>query len=116
MNRKSDRNGVIVKLPKVLLEFDEDGFLSDPSQWSESVARFIAASDGIGELTQEQWSIIWSMRDTYFKYEAPPVPHFVCHINHMQKNCVSVLFDNNRREAWRIAGLPNPGEEAKAYL
>jgi hypothetical protein len=22
----------------------------------------------------------------------------------------------NPREAWRVAGLPNPGEEAKTYL
>ena len=116
MTRNSNRRSVLAKRSKVLPEFDEDGFLSDPNQWSESVARFIASSDGVGELTQDQWSIIWSMRAEYFKHDSPPVPRFVCHINHMQKNCVSVLFDNNRREAWRIAGLPNPGEEAKAYL
>ena len=101
---------------KVVLKFDEDGFLTDPNQWNESVARFIAACDGVGELKKEQWSIIQSMREEYFKYGAPPVPRFVCHINHMQKNCMGELFDNDRREAWRIAGLPNPGEEAKAYL
>lgn len=116
MTRNSNQSSQKAGQEKVLLKFDEDGFLSDPNQWSESLARFIAACDGVGELTPEQWSIIRSMRDEYFKYRAPPVPRFVCHINHMQKNCVGTLFDNNRREAWRIAGLPNPGEEAKAYL
>ena len=116
MMRNANQSSRKAMQSKVLLKFDEDGFLSDPNQWSESIARLIAARDGVGELTQEQWSIIRSMRVEYFKYGAPPVPRFVCHINHMQKNCMGMLFDNNRREAWRIAGLPNPGEEAKAYL
>ncbi|MEJ2179708.1 MAG: TusE/DsrC/DsvC family sulfur relay protein [Gammaproteobacteria bacterium] len=112
----SNRNSIMAMRPTELIKFDEDGFLRDPSVWSESVAQFIAATDGVGELTPEQWSVIWALREEFFKHHSPPVPRFVCHINHMQKNCVSVLFDNDRREAWRIAGLPNPGEEAKAYL
>lgn len=116
MTSKSDLSFSAVLYEYASLEFDEDGFLKDPGQWDESVARSIAARDGIGELTLDQWEMIWSMRNEYFKYQAPLVPRFLCHINHMHKNCMNLLFDNNRREAWRIAGLPNPGEEAKAYL
>jgi tRNA 2-thiouridine synthesizing protein E len=33
----------------------------------------------------------------------------------MSKYFVEHLF-RSQREAWRIAGLPDPGEEARAYL
>jgi tRNA 2-thiouridine synthesizing protein E len=34
---------------------------------------------------------------------------------HLGKYAVDRLF-GGCREAWRIAGLPNPGEEAKSYM
>ena len=33
----------------------------------------------------------------------------------MDKHCVDKLF-HSQREAWRVAGLPDPGEEARAYM
>jgi hypothetical protein len=33
----------------------------------------------------------------------------------MDKRCVDKLF-RNQREAWRIAGLPDPGEEARTCM
>jgi len=39
----------------------------------------------------------------------------VCHLTGQSADCMQHLFPNPR-EAWRVAGLPNPGEEAKAYL
>lgn len=35
--------------------------------------------------------------------------------NGLDADCLHQLF-RSPRQAWRIAGLPNPGEEAKAYL
>lgn len=97
-------------------DFDEDGFLRNPQQWSETIARCIALRDGVGELTQAHWDIIRTLRVEYSKHESPFALRYLCHIIHKQKNCVGDLFNNNGSEAWRIAGLPNPGEEAKAYL
>jgi tRNA 2-thiouridine synthesizing protein E len=39
----------------------------------------------------------------------------ICRIMHLGKHGVQRLF-GSCREAWRIAGLPNPGEEAKTYM
>lgn len=96
-------------------KFDEEGYLCDPQTWSESMARCIASRDGFGELTQAHWAIIRALRDGYFKYGGPMAPRYFCHVSQMEKNCLNTLFANNTNEAWRIAGLPNPGEEAKAY-
>ena len=39
----------------------------------------------------------------------------VCRTAHLGKHAVHWLF-GGCRSAWRIAGLPNPGEEALSYM
>ena len=96
--------------------FDEDGFMLKPCLWDESLAESIALDDGIINLTQAHWNIIRTLRAHYYEYgEALPAFRHVCYINKMGKYCVDNLF-HSQREAWRIAGLPNPGEEAKSYM
>lgn len=96
-------------------EFDQSGFLEDPLSWDESMARIIARNDGV-ELTPDHWLIIHSLRTHYFTYGAvPPMFAHLCVVNHLGKHCIDHLF-TSQREAWRIAGLPDPGEEAKAYM
>lgn len=94
--------------------FDEDGFLLDPGVWSEDLARRIAAEDGLGELGDGHWAIIRFLRANYLEGGLPAVSH-VCHANHFKHYCLSDLFASVNT-AWRIAGLPNPGEEALAYM
>lgn len=35
------------------IELDEDGFIIDPEEWTEEVARVFAANEGISDLTDE---------------------------------------------------------------
>lgn len=97
------------------LEFDEDGFLKQPHQWDEVIAKHIAEEDGIGELTSAHFGIIHYLREHHLKFGSLPAMKHVCRVNHLGEHCVIDLFQNTR-EAWRISGLPNPGEEAKAYM
>jgi tRNA 2-thiouridine synthesizing protein E len=97
------------------LQFDEDGFLVDPLSWTPGVAAGIAARDGLPELKSEHWEVIGYLRDHYLRFGSLPVMSHVCRVNHLDRNCVHDLF-HAPKEAWRIAGLPNPGEEAKAYM
>ncbi len=94
--------------------FDEDGFLTDPGYWSEDLARDIAAEDGVGELGEGHWEIIRFLREHYLAGGLPAIRH-VCHANHFKHYCLSDLFVSVKA-AWRIAGLPNPGEEARTYM
>ena len=41
-----------------LLEFDGDGFLTNPDIWTEAVALEIAKADGIENLTEQHWAVI----------------------------------------------------------
>jgi len=95
--------------------FDEYGLLRNPENWSPGLGRQLAARNGIGELTEHHWAFIYALRAYYAKFNAPPPPHKVCHDLHLGHNCAHELFDTCLN-AWRIAGLPDPGEEAKAYL
>ena len=95
--------------------FDEDGFLLDPHVWTPAIASEIAKQDGLPELTAEHWGIIGELRDHYLRYGALPVMSHVCRVNDLDRHCVTTLFQG-AREAWRVAGLPNPGEEARTYM
>ena len=99
----------------VPLEFDEDGFLTDPAQWDENVAAQIASEDGLGMLSTDHWVVLLEMRKHYLQYGSLHANSHVCRVNQLDPRCVTSLF-HNMREAWRVAGLPNPGEEAKSYM
>jgi tRNA 2-thiouridine synthesizing protein E len=87
----------------------------DPQQWNEALATRIAAEDGIGELTTEHWKIIHTLREHFVQYGALLPMRVACDFHRMEPHCVDVLF-HSPQEAWRIAGLPDPGEEAKSYM
>jgi len=94
--------------------FDGDGFLTDPGSWNEDLARRTSSEEGVGELSPEHWTIIRFLRENYLEGGLPAVSH-VCHTNHFEHLCLPRLF-LSVKAAWRIAGLPNPGEEARAYM
>ncbi len=95
--------------------FDLDGFLIDPAMWSEGLADRIAQNDGIGPLDEAQYELLHALRDAFSRHRNVTALSHVCHLVGQSADCMQHLFPNPR-EAWRLAGLPNPGEEAKAYL
>ena len=95
---------------------DRDGFFREPSAWTPELAEHLAHLDGLPALTSEHWVIIDALRDHYSRFGAtPPAFAHLCTQMHRDMYCVVRLF-RSEREAWRLAGLPDPGEEAKAYL
>ncbi|MCG6897903.1 MAG: TusE/DsrC/DsvC family sulfur relay protein [Thiocapsa sp.] len=97
------------------LPLDEEGFLLDPTLWNAGMARVIAELDGVGPLAQDHWSIIYYLREHRMTYGAIPPVSQICRTHGMDKDAVRRLF-GSCRQAWRIAGLPHPGEEALSYM
>jgi TusE/DsrC/DsvC family sulfur relay protein len=89
---------------------DDNGFLIDLEDWSEAVARVLAAQEGITELAEDQLDILKFMREYYRKHKFFPIVRYVCKNVHQPRNCVTEKF-MDPVTAWKIAGLPNPGEE-----
>ncbi|MFP3873586.1 MAG: TusE/DsrC/DsvC family sulfur relay protein [Thiohalophilus sp.] len=98
-----------------LPEMDEAGLIVDPAQWSEATANIIAEQLKVAPLTDNHWLVIYSLRDYYKKFGVAPAMNSVCHRLGKEKFWVHDLFQSCLN-AWRIAGLPDPGEEAKSYL
>ncbi len=95
--------------------FDEDGFIKDPQAWNRESATAIAERYGIQGLGDDHWRVIEHLRRHYLDTGSIPVMRHICREVGLNEHCVSDLLHDPMR-AWRIAGLPNPGEEAKAYL
>ena len=95
--------------------FDDDGLLINPEDWNEDLARETARNNGIAELTDDHWLVIHALRAHFAKHGVAPAMMQICrHLRH-DRHWVHDLF-HTCLNAWRVAGLPNPGEEAKTYL
>jgi tRNA 2-thiouridine synthesizing protein E len=97
------------------LPLDEDGFITDPALWSETLACLLTARDGRGTLGPEHWSVIYHLREHFLSYRSLPPISQLCHEHSMDRSRFKSLF-GSCRAAWRTAGLPNPGPEALAYM
>ncbi len=94
---------------------DENGLLFDPHRWNETVAERLASMVGIDELSDDHWLIIYTLRSYYTKFGVAPSINNICRDYQKDKNWVHDLF-GSCLNAWCVAGLPDPGEEAKTYL
>jgi tRNA 2-thiouridine synthesizing protein E len=97
------------------LPLDDDGFITDPELWSETLACLLTAMEGRGTLGPDHWSIIYYLREHFLSYQSLPPVAQLCHEHGMDRRRVKELF-GSCRAAWRTAGLPNPGPEALAYM
>lgn len=91
------------------------GMECDSGRWNEQLARNIASADGIGPLGEAHWRVIRYLREHFVQYGAAPPMYLACVQNNLDPRCVETLF-HGAREAWRIAGLPDPGSEAINYM
>jgi dissimilatory sulfite reductase related protein len=96
-------------------EFDSDGFLVESDAWTRALAESLAREDGIDSLGATHWKVIDLVRDRFHALGALPVMRLVCRAAGLDPHHAHDLF-SSCRSLWRIAGLPNPGEEAKAYM
>lgn len=107
-----------VESPSALLaytNFDEDGFLLDSDCWSEQMALQIAEKEGIATLQAAHWRVIHFVRAHFLRLGAMPPMRRICRSSELSPAEAAQLF-GGCLQVWRIAGLPNPGEEARAYM
>lgn len=103
------------ELPSFDELFDEDGFLHDPLQWNRDLAVTIAEYDGVGALSTKHWEVLEHLRTHVMKFGGVPAMRRICRASEISRDEMHELF-GGCRQIWRLAGLANPGEEAKAYF
>lgn len=101
--------------PATLVAIDEFGFIIDERMWTPELARHIAQQEGIHELTERHWLLLDHLRQKYQELGGMPGIRSVCRASGVPKHEVHRLFDSCV-SVWKIAGLADPGEEARNYM
>ncbi|MDH5426379.1 MAG: TusE/DsrC/DsvC family sulfur relay protein [Gammaproteobacteria bacterium] len=107
--------GLLAEDKQVAVLFDEDGFLMQPEIWSQGIAQYIADCNAIAMLPASHMKIVQFVRDYYFEVGGFVTPHRICSKLDIDKAEMKKFF-GSCTTVWKIAGLPNPGEEARTYM
>lgn len=90
------------------LQFDGDGFLTNPDVWNEDVAKQIAESDGIA-MTDKHWTVVNIIRNNFIEKGNAPMIRTICKESGLKLKDIYELFPlGPARGACRVAGLPKP--------
>ena len=97
------------------LETDEEGYLSNLSEWEKDVATVMAIEDGI-DLSDDHWEIINFLREYYEEYQVAPAVRVLTKAVGKklgkEKGNSKYLYElfpyGPGKQACKFAGLPKP--------
>jgi len=93
----------------VEIELDEDGFMVDPDQWNEDIAKVLAKAEEVEELTEAHWELIRYLRNYYAEFGIAPMVRKLTKETGLKLNQVYELFPTGpAKGACKVAGLPKP--------
>ena len=91
------------------VDVNDEGFLTDPGQWTEDMALQIAKSAGVEELTARHWRVIRFMRA---EYQAKGTGLTVRVLGKTSGVTIKELYQlfpkGPAKTAAKIAGIPTP--------
>lgn len=95
------------------ISIDEEGYLIEPSDWNEDIARKFASQENI-QMSEDHWEAIRFMRQYYSEHQvAPDVRHVMKHLagcpGNESRNRIFELFPYGYvKQACKIAGMKRP--------
>lgn len=90
------------------IEVNDEGYMTDRSQWNEAVAKTLAEEEGI-ELTDEHWKVIRFIESDFPEKQAVPGMRRMNKVGGIPTKDLYRLFPNGPiKKAARIAGFPKP--------
>jgi len=99
----------MVELGGKQLEIDEDGFIQDPEQWDEEVAKDLAKTENVEEMGDDHWKLVKYIREYYLKFQIAPMIRKLCKETGFDLKYVYELFPGGpAKGACKVAGLPKP--------
>jgi TusE/DsrC/DsvC family sulfur relay protein len=91
------------------IDFDDDNFLTDHTQWDESVAAVLAAEEGIAALTDRHMAVIQFMRKEFQeKGTGPSIRRLTKESGVPTKELYELFPGGPAKKAARIAGIKKP--------
>ena len=91
------------------VEVDEDGFIQEPEKWNEAVAKALADTEGVDEMTDEHWKLVYYLREYFQKFGIAPMIRKLCKETGFPLKKVYELFPSGpAKGACKVAGLAKP--------
>ena len=99
----------IFEYENVKIDVDEDGFMEEPDQWTEDVARALATTEAVDDLTEDHWKLIHYLRDYFKQYGIAPMIRKLCKETGFPLKKVYEMFPSGpAKGACKVAGLAKP--------
>lgn len=87
---------------------NEEGFLTDPSEWNEDLAKSLAAQIGI-DLTDEHWAAIRFLREDFASQGETATLRRISTVGGIPTKTLFQLFPQKpAKKLSYVAGLPKP--------
>lgn len=93
----------------ISLEVDEDGFIQDPEQWNEDVAKALATTEGVNDMNESHWKVVHYLRKYFLEFGVAPMIRKLCKESGFTLKEIYELFPSGpAKGACKVAGLPKP--------
>ena len=91
------------------IDVNEEGFMTNPSQWNKDIAVEIAKEEGIGELTPAHWKVIEYCRQSAASSgKAPTIRTITTNAGVSTKDLFALFPKGPAKKVAKIAGLGKP--------
>lgn len=90
------------------VDVNEEGYLTDMSQWNEAVAAAIAAEEGVGPLGDGHWKVIRYLREQQAKGAALTIRGMGKSGIVTTKELYDLFPGGPLKKSSKIAGIPKP--------
>lgn len=91
------------------VQVNEEGFMTDPNEWSKDVALEIAKEEGIDSLSEDHWKIIDFCRDSSTETGAAPTLRQITKGTGISTKELFALYPKGpAKKVARISGLGKP--------
>jgi tRNA 2-thiouridine synthesizing protein E len=91
------------------INVDEDGFMENPEEWNEDIAKALASTEDVTDLTEEHWKVINYLRDYFKQYGIAPMIRKLCKETGFPLKRIYELFPSGpAKGACKVAGLAKP--------
>ena len=91
------------------VQFDAEGFMTDPNEWTPEIAEVLAQEEGIDELTEAHWTVINFVRDEFNKTGKSPTLRAISKRSGVNTKELYALYPKGpAKKVARIAGLGKP--------
>lgn len=91
------------------IQVNDEGFMTDPNEWTPEIAQVIAAEEGISTLTPEHWKIIdYCRQSAAASGKAPTLRNITMGAGISTKDLFALFPKGPAKKVARISGLGKP--------